>query len=110
MNLSPCCPHCGKGKLFASLFKVHKQCPECGLVFENANMGDGPAYFTVLVLGIVIMVLAGIVEVKLTPPMWVHAALWIPLILGGSVLCLRLCKIYLIHLEYKLGRLHQDKP
>jgi uncharacterized protein (DUF983 family) len=29
------CPACGRGHLYQSLFKLHKQCSACGLVFER---------------------------------------------------------------------------
>ena len=35
------CPECGKGRIFASRWRMNPTCPVCGLVFER-----GPGYFT----------------------------------------------------------------
>lgn len=103
--LQPRCPRCHKGALFSSLLKITARCPECGLSFEDNNAGDGPTYFTILFLGIGVTVLASIVEYKWQPPLWVHAALWVPFIMLGSIFCLRFFKSVLISLEYRHGKL-----
>ncbi len=101
--LSPRCPSCGETPLFASLLKVHNACAKCGLELGKHDAGDGPTFFAIVIVGFLVMTGAGIVEYKSTPPLWVHAALWIPLIFGGSVFCLRLFKTYLITLECRLS-------
>jgi len=57
--------------------------------------------FVILIAGFIVCGAALIVEVKYSPPYWVHAMLWIPLIaivvLGG----LRLVKSTLLTLQYK---------
>jgi hypothetical protein len=35
------CPRCLQGQVFATLFRMHEQCPVCGLRFERE-----PGYFT----------------------------------------------------------------
>ena len=35
------CPRCLEGPVFATLFRMHAQCPACGLRFERE-----PGYFT----------------------------------------------------------------
>jgi uncharacterized protein (DUF983 family) len=45
--------------------------------------------------------LALVVEVKFEPPLWVHALLWPPLILGGALALLRPFKATLLALQYK---------
>lgn len=107
MALSPRCPRCGEAPIFASLLKVHHACEKCNLAFEKSEAGDGPTGFTILILGLVVMVIAGVVEFKYTPPLWVHTALWVPTILGGSIFCLRFFKTMLIRLDYQLHK-HKD--
>lgn len=101
------CPRCQKFPLFKSMLKLHPLCGNCGLVFEKHDAGDGPVFFGILIVGAVIMTLAGIVEYHFTPPLWLHAALWIPGIFIGSILVLRKSKAYLIGLEYRLELLKQ---
>jgi uncharacterized protein (DUF983 family) len=105
----PTCPRCHEGRLFSGLLRISPRCASCGLPLEQHGAGDGPAYFTILIYGIVVTIVAGIVEYKLAPPLWVHAMLWVPLIFLGSILCLRLFKSLLIDLEYRQGRLRHPE-
>ncbi|MEQ1753914.1 MAG: DUF983 domain-containing protein [Micropepsaceae bacterium] len=45
------CPACGKSKLFSSYLKVVPKCANCGHVLEQYRADDGPAYFTILIIG-----------------------------------------------------------
>ena len=85
-------------------------CEKCGLDYSFADAGDGPAIFVILLGGFVVVFAALIVEVLYQPPFWVHAALWLPLILLVTLMPLRLLKGLLIDLQYhhkaQEGRLH----
>jgi uncharacterized protein (DUF983 family) len=100
------CPRCGEGRIFSGLLTVRKACPACGLDLSSEDAGDGPAVFVILFLGLIVVGLAAIVEIKLAPPIWVHVVLWTPLILGGAILMLRPLKAGLIALQYKHNLLH----
>lgn len=45
------CPRCGKGHVLHSYLKVKDSCNECGLNLTYARADDGPAYFTILLVG-----------------------------------------------------------
>lgn len=45
------CPACGKAALFSSYLKVVPDCPSCGHVLSQYRADDGPAYFTILIIG-----------------------------------------------------------
>ena len=75
------CPRCGKGKLYAGFLDLRPRCEACGLDYTFIDTGDGPAIFIIMIAGAVVVGCALIVEVKYQPPFWVHAALWLPLIL-----------------------------
>src|SRR5882724_4708239 len=94
------CPRCGRGRLFSGYITLRPACPECGLDYGPADSGDGPAVLIILVLGAVVVTLALIVEAKLEPPMWVHAVIWPPLILGGALALLRPLKATMIALQF----------
>ena len=53
----------------------------CGLDYSFADAGDGPAVFVMLIAGFIVVGAALVVEVAYQPPFWVHALLWLPLIL-----------------------------
>ena len=95
------CPRCGQGKLFAGLLNVRRACEVCGLDLSAQDAGDGPAVFVILFLGLIVVGLAALVEIRFSPPMWVHLVLWTPLILGGAVAMLRPLKAGLIALQYR---------
>jgi uncharacterized protein (DUF983 family) len=104
------CPRCGEGALFTGLLTVRPSCPACGLDLSAQDAGDGPAVFVILFLGLIVVGLAAIVEIKLSPPIWVHIVLWTPLIVGGAVLMLRPLKAGLIGLQYRHDLLHHPPP
>jgi uncharacterized protein (DUF983 family) len=94
------CPGCGKGHLFEGFLSLRPRCEACGLDYSFADAGDGPAVFVILFAGFVVVGLALMVEVLYQPPYWVHAALWLPLILVVTLAPLRMLKGLLIALQY----------
>ncbi|MEH3040634.1 MAG: DUF983 domain-containing protein [Sphingomonas paucimobilis] len=95
------CPRCGAQTLFSGTVAFADRCSACSLDFTAFNVGDGPAAFLTLILGGIVTVLAIWLDLKLGPPWWVHALLWIPLTLGGVVGSLRVAKGMLLALEYR---------
>ncbi len=94
------CPRCGKGRLFKGYLDFADNCENCGLDYSEFDTGDGPAVFIILIMGFIIVGLALIVEVNFRPPLWLHALIWVPSILGGSLLMLRPMKGGLIAMQY----------
>ena len=94
------CPACGKGRLFQGFLALRPRCENCGLDISFADAGDGPAVFVILIGGAIVVFAALMTEVAYQPPYWVHAALWLPLILIVTLLPLRLIKGLLIALQY----------
>ena len=104
------CPRCGEGLLFRGFLTLRPRCDSCGLDYGFADAGDGPAVFVILLGGFLVVFAALITEVLYKPPFWLHAVLWVPLILIVTLLPLRLIKGLLIDLQYhhkaQEGRLH----
>jgi uncharacterized protein (DUF983 family) len=104
------CPRCGEGRLFQGFLNLRPACEKCGLDYSFADAGDGPAVFVILIGGAIVVFAALMTEVVYQPPYWLHAALWLPLILLVTLLPLRLIKGLLIALQYhhkaQEGRLH----
>jgi uncharacterized protein (DUF983 family) len=94
------CPRCGEGRLFQGFLNLRSACEKCGLDYSFADAGDGPAVFVILIGGAVVVFAALMTEVVYQPPYWLHAALWLPLILLVTLLPLRLIKGLLIALQY----------
>ncbi|MCR4266749.1 DUF983 domain-containing protein [Nitratireductor sp. ZSWI3] len=95
------CPRCGEGRLFSGFLTVGRRCGNCGLDYGFADAGDGPAVFVILIIGFIVVGLALWMEVTLSPPLWVHFLLWIPLTLVLALTALRLIKGLLIALQYR---------
>jgi uncharacterized protein (DUF983 family) len=94
------CPRCGEGALFAGFLKVAPRCESCGQDFSFADSADGPAFFVMSFAGLVVVAAALVVEVLYQPPYWLHALLWIPLIVAMTLLPLRPVKGLLIALQF----------
>lgn len=108
------CPRCGEGKLYAGFVHLAPRCERCDLDYAFIDTGDGPAIFIIMIAGAIVVGAALIVEVKYQPPFWLHAALWLPLILATTLLPLRAMKSLLIALQFhhkaSEGQLIARKP
>lgn len=99
-GLSCACPRCGRGKLFSGFLTLRPRCPNCGLDYGFADSGDGPAVFIILLGGFIVVGAALVTEVVYHPPYWVHAMLWLPLILIVTFGPLRSMKGLMIALQF----------
>src|SRR5690606_2918036 len=57
------CPACGVGGLFHRYLKVVDQCPQCGESLHHHRADDAPAYFTIVIVGHVVVSLVLAVEI-----------------------------------------------
>lgn len=95
------CPRCGEGALFDGFLTIKPRCTACGLDYSFADSGDGPAVFVILFAGFIICAMALVVEVKYSPPYWVHAIIFLPLVLVVCLGLLRPMKGLMIALQYR---------
>jgi len=82
------CPACGEGLLFARYLKLHPTCSHCGLRLDEFRADDAPPYFTILIVGHIIVPGMLLLEQIKHPPSWVHVVLWVPLTLALTLLLL----------------------
>ena len=99
-GLSGRCPDCGQGRLFDGFLALRPRCEHCGLDYSFADAADGPAVFVILLSGFIVVFAALVVEFVYQPPYWVHAVLWLPLIVATTLLPLRFIKGVMIALQY----------
>jgi len=95
------CPNCGEGPVFKSYLGFAPACTACGVSFEKADAGDGPAFFVMFLVGILVTPPVLLVQVVFDPPVWVHLLIWTPVIIGASVWLLRPFKSLLFALQWK---------
>ena len=97
------CPHYGEGRLYASMLTPAAACSAYRLDYSFIDSGDGPAVFVILILGFIVLGLAQSVETLFQPSLWIHALLWIPVIIFFCVWALRFTKALMIGVQYQTG-------
>ncbi|WP_407950735.1 DUF983 domain-containing protein [Parvibaculum sp.] len=70
------CPSCGRGRIFHRFLKVADACPNCGEELHHHQADDAPPYFTIMIVGHIVVPLMLWLELDYLPPLWVHAAIW----------------------------------
>jgi len=73
------CPCCGRGALFRGYGRVADRCTVCGENFSHQRADDLPAYVTIFAVGHIIIPALLLIERLAEPPLWLHAAVWLPL-------------------------------
>lgn len=96
------CPNCGRGRMFRRYLKVADSCNSCGEALHHHRADDAPPYFTILIVGHLLLPLVVAVETALRPALWVHAALWLPLTLGVTLIALAHVKGSIVALQWAL--------
>ena len=99
------CPSCGRGKVFGQYLKVAEQCNDCGEELHHHRADDAPPYFTIFIVGHILIPLALVVERLWKPDMSIHMALWLPLALAMTLLLLPVVKGAVVGLQWAL-RMH----
>lgn len=96
------CPSCGIGAMFRKYLKVNDSCPHCEEALHHHRADDAPPYFTIMIVGHVIVPGLLVMERLAAPSMWVHAAVWLPLTVILALACLPLTKGALVGLQWAL--------
>jgi len=88
--------------MFRRYLKVVDACPHCGEELHHHRADDAPPYFTIVIVGHIVVGLVLAVEMAYRPPLWVHAALWLPLTLILALTVLPIVKGALVALQWAL--------
>ncbi|MCR6632733.1 MAG: DUF983 domain-containing protein [Magnetospirillum sp.] len=108
------CPRCGIGRSLVRYLTVVDHCDHCGEKLGHIRADDGPAYFTILAVGHIVVPGALVVEQKWSPPL-------VPFVIGALVatagltwLLLPAFKGAMVGLMWALklsgGEMHGDQP
>lgn len=97
------CPACGEGHLFRAFVKVADACEKCGEPFHHHRADDFPAYLTIVLVGHVVVPLAMYVEITFMLNYWLHAAIWLPMILVLSLGLLQPLKGLIVAMQWHMG-------
>lgn len=104
-GLAERCPACGEGGMFRAYLKVVDGCPRCGEQLHHHRADDAPPYFTIVIVGHIVVGGVLMLEQSLAPATWVQAAVWLPLTIILSLLLLPRVKGALVALQWAL-RMH----
>ena len=81
------CPHCDSPTLFEGYLKVRPTCPQCGADNGRHRVDDIASYFTVLLVGHILVAPALAIPVLWTMPLWASVPLMV-LIVGAATLAM----------------------
>lgn len=102
-GLRQTCPACGRGALYQAFLKTHEQCSQCGEMLGAHEADDAPPYFTIFIVGHVVIPLALLVERFYAPPLWIHATLFSLIAIITALLALPRVKGAIIGWQWALG-------
>jgi uncharacterized protein (DUF983 family) len=97
------CPQCGKGRVLKGYATMRPACATCSLELEPFRADDAPAYFTIFIVGHLIIPSMLLLEQSLQPETWVHMAIWMPLTLMLTLALLPRIKGAIIGLQWALN-------
>jgi uncharacterized protein (DUF983 family) len=90
------CPRCGEGKLFAGFLKLADGCDKCGLDYGFADPADGPAFFVMSGVGVIVTTVWAWWAIAAQPPIWLQLVLGMGAMIGGCLATLRPVKGWLV--------------
>lgn len=96
------CPNCGQGAVFRSYLGLNKACPHCGTDLSPAQADDAPPYFTMLIVGHVVVPGLWLTERRWSPPMGLELAFWLVVTLVLTLWLLPRVKGAIVGLQWAL--------
>lgn len=97
------CPNCGKGRVFGRYLKPVQQCDHCGEPYDHIRTDDFAPWVTILVMGHILVPSVYAIERLYMPPLWLHAAVWGPMIVALVLILLPHSKGACLGLMWALG-------
>ena len=74
------CPNCGEGRLFGRYLKPVAQCAVCGEDYTHQRADDGPAYFTMVIAGHLLVPLMLTIMLLTNLSTTANLIIWLPTI------------------------------
>ncbi|HUB15977.1 MAG TPA: DUF983 domain-containing protein [Acetobacteraceae bacterium] len=102
------CPACGQTHLFNGFLRVVPECRHCGAPLGLARADDAPPYFTILIVGHIVVPLLVVLQREQDPPQWLLWAIFVPLTLVLALGLLRPVKGGTVGLMLRLNLLKSD--
>lgn len=97
------CPSCGRTRLFAGYLRVTPECARCGAPLGLARADDAPPYFTILIVGHIVVPSMLLFQRMEDPSDLLMGAIFLPLALVLTLALLRPVKGGTVGLMMKMG-------
>ncbi len=107
-GLRGCCPACGKGRLFNGFLRVVPECSNCAAPLGLARAAAAPPYFTILIVGHIVVPALLVTERTSVQPTWLLSAIFVPLTLFLALGLIRPVKGGIIGLMLTFNMLKTD--
>jgi uncharacterized protein (DUF983 family) len=104
------CPNCGEGPLYSAYLKVVDACSGCGAPLGQYRADDGPAYFTILLVGHLVVAPMLAVYFFWRAPVAVVLPLALVVLAVITLVILPRVKGVLVALLYSLGTTGEHPP
>jgi uncharacterized protein (DUF983 family) len=102
------CPSCGKGRIFDGFLRVVPECEHCAAPLGLARADDAPPYFTILIVGHIVIPLMLITQKLYDPSTFLLSAIYVPMTLILAVGLLRPIKGATVGLMLTFNMLKSD--
>ena len=79
------CPSCGQGKLFDGYLRVRPICDACGADNDRYPADDAPPYFTILLVGHLVVAPMLLLHVIRTWPLWLSLSVFPTLVVIATL-------------------------
>ena len=96
------CPNCGGRGLFRAYLKPVDHCRHCGEDMSHQRADDAPPYFTMVIVGHIVVPLMLTVAMRVELSNTTHLMIWLPLALGMALALLQPIKGATIALQWAL--------
>lgn len=96
------CPNCGEGRLFRAYLKPVDNCSVCGEDMTHQRADDAPPYFTMVIVGHIVVPLMLAVAMRYDLSNFTHIMIWVPLTLVMTLALLQPVKGATIGLQWAL--------
>lgn len=102
------CPRCHERTLFDAPASIAFRCSNCGLQFAQLERGSRAATLVTFIVAAVLIGLALLVDEWLRPPLWLMAAIFVPLTIGAVLGAIRFFKALLLMARYEHSQEQKD--
>ncbi|PKR54469.1 DUF983 domain-containing protein [Thalassospira marina] len=97
------CPNCGHGLAFSGYLKIRETCECCDHKLGEYRCDDAPPYFTIFIVGHIVVPGALAVEQSGSPSLELQLGIWIPVTLFLTLALLPFIKGGVLGVQWAMG-------